>query len=107
MRESGRGVAFFTWLEAFADHVGKRRMPAFAGDGGDRRTALFEGWHASLIVGVEMLLSKGQRAGAVRAELVVGEVLELASVVAVAESDVDRVRRFLARPQRTGCARLD
>ncbi|TDB90770.1 TetR/AcrR family transcriptional regulator [Actinomadura sp. KC216] len=96
LREPDPGEAFFTWLEAFAVHVATRRTLAFAGSGGERRTALFERWHAALTASAETLLSKAQRAGAFRADLAVGEVLELASAVAVAESDVDRVRRFLA-----------
>ncbi|KAB2349724.1 TetR/AcrR family transcriptional regulator [Actinomadura rudentiformis] len=97
MCEPASGEAFFTWLETFAVHVATRRTLAFAGTQGDgeRRTELFDRWHASLTSTAEKLLAKAQEAGAVRTDLTVAEVLALANAVAVSQTDANRVRRLL------------
>ncbi|WP_242889414.1 TetR/AcrR family transcriptional regulator [Actinomadura litoris] len=96
LREPDPAEALFTWLEAFVVHVATRRTLAFAGVDGERRTALFERWHASLTSTAEKLLSRAQEVGAVRADLTVAEVLALANAVAVSETDAGRARRLLA-----------
>lgn len=97
LREPDPGEALFTWLEAFAVHVATRRTLAFAGteNSGERRTALFDRWHASLTSAAEKLLAKAQQADAVRTDLTAAEVLALANAVAASETDLDQVRRLL------------
>jgi AcrR family transcriptional regulator len=97
LREPAAGEALFTWLDAFAVHVATRRTLAFAGTGddGERRTALFARWHASLTSTAEKLLDRAQESGAVREDVTVAEVLSLANAIAASETDAGRVRRLL------------
>jgi AcrR family transcriptional regulator len=73
LREPAPGEAFFIWLEAFVVHVMTRRTLAFAGtdSGAERRTALFERWHASMTSTAEKLISRAQEAGTVCTDLTV------------------------------------
>ncbi|MFB4311782.1 TetR/AcrR family transcriptional regulator [Actinomadura sp. GTD37] len=97
LRDPAPGDAFFAWLEDFAVHAATRRTLAFAGTDGDseRRTALFEHWHASMTSTAAKLLGRAQEAGAVRADVAVAEVLTLANAAALADTDAGRVRRLL------------
>ncbi|WP_141575558.1 TetR/AcrR family transcriptional regulator [Actinomadura sp. WMMA1423] len=96
--EAEAGEALHTWLESFAVHVATGRAPAFAGAGGDdaRRTEQFERWHAALTSTARELLTGAQRAGAVRDDLTVAEVLTLAHAIATSCTDPGQVRRLLA-----------
>ncbi|TDD68993.1 TetR/AcrR family transcriptional regulator [Actinomadura darangshiensis] len=96
--EPAAGEALHTWLEAFAVHVATRRTLAFAGTeaDGERRTALFERWHAALTSTAAELLTRAQRSGHVRGDLTVAEVLTLVNAVAAADTDPARVRRLLS-----------
>jgi AcrR family transcriptional regulator len=96
--ESEPGEAFFTWLQALAVHIATRRTLAFAGTqgGGERRTALFDHWHASLTSTAQKLFTQAQESGTVRPDLMLEDVLTLVHTIAASSSDADRVRRLLA-----------
>jgi AcrR family transcriptional regulator len=95
--EAGAGEALHAWLEAFAVQLATGRAPAFAGAGDDdaRRTELFARWHAALTSTAETLLARAQRAGDVRGDITVAEVLTLAHAIATSCTDPGQVRRLL------------
>ncbi|WP_280303978.1 TetR/AcrR family transcriptional regulator [Nocardia abscessus] len=96
--------ALFAWLDKFVVHVATKRSLALAATEGasDRRTPLFEQWHASITATAADLVD---RAGPVlRPGLTAHDVLTLASGVALASgTDVEYARRLIAL-LRTGFA---
>jgi AcrR family transcriptional regulator len=98
------GGALREWLLAFIAHVATKRDLALAvsdlpeggaedgGEGdGDGRTALFARWHESMHATAGPLLARAQQAGAVRRDLTVPELLALATGIALAGSDAERL----------------
>jgi len=91
------GEALFGWLDAFVVHVATKRALALAVTEApdERRTALFERWHASMRSTAENLLTRARAAGAVRADLAVGDLLALVSGAAMTAADAAHAQRLL------------
>jgi AcrR family transcriptional regulator len=93
LQDPAPGQALFGWLQAFIAHVASKRALALAipNDPGGQRSALFAGWHATAAA----LLTRAQRAGAVRADLEVADLLALATAIALTVADTRRTDRLL------------
>jgi AcrR family transcriptional regulator len=89
--------ALFDWLQAFIAHVASKRALALAipNDQGGQRSALFAGWHTAMHATASALLTRAQRAGAVRADLEVADLLALATAIALTAADTRRTERLL------------
>jgi AcrR family transcriptional regulator len=96
--EEAPGDALFGWLGAFIAHVATKRELALAltDDRAGRRSALFDRWHEAMHTTASALLVRAQRAGAVRAELDVADLLALANGIALTGADDDRIHRLVA-----------
>lgn len=105
LEEPSAADALFRWLDDFVVHVATKRALALAvTDGPGRpRSELFEGWHAAMTGTAEPLLSRAVRAGAVRTDLTVTDLLALASGAAMAASGPEHARA-LVRLLRHGLA---
>lgn len=105
LAEPSAADALFAWLDDFVVHVATKRALALAVT--DRpeqpRTELFEGWHAAMTGTAEALLRRAVRAGDVRADLPVADLLALASGAAMAASGPEHARA-LVRLLRDGVA---
>jgi AcrR family transcriptional regulator len=97
LHEDSAAEALFDWLEGFVVHVTTKRALALAATEGrdERRTGLFDSWHESMRSTAEALLARARDTGSVRADLAVGDVLALASAVAVAGTTTDHARLLL------------
>jgi AcrR family transcriptional regulator len=91
------GDALFAWLDDFVVHVATKRALAHAVTEGpdERRSDLFEHWHASMRTTAEALLARARAAGAVRGDLAVGDLLALVSGAAMTAADAEHARRLL------------
>jgi AcrR family transcriptional regulator len=89
--------ALFDWLQAFIAHVASKRALALAipNDQGGQRSALFAGWHTAMHATAAALLTRAQRAGTVRADLEVADLLALATAIALTAADTRRTDRLL------------
>ncbi|MGO4418991.1 TetR/AcrR family transcriptional regulator [Streptomyces sp. MCAF7] len=89
--------ALFTWLDSFVVHVATKRALALAGtaDSAQRRTTLFDHWHASMRSTAQKLLARAQRDGAVATDLTVDDMLALTNAAAFAGSSADHARQLL------------
>ncbi|GAA2611498.1 helix-turn-helix domain-containing protein [Actinomadura fulvescens] len=85
--------ALFGWLRSFIRHVATKRELALTRDG--PRSRLFDEWHESMHATASALLTRAQRAGAVRADLTVSDLLAMANGIALASADADQTRRLL------------
>jgi AcrR family transcriptional regulator len=94
--------ALFVWLDEFVVHVATKRPLALAATEGanDRRTSLFQQWHASITATAGRLMRRAQPA--LRSDLAATDVLALVSGAALA-TDVAHARRLVAL-LRTGIA---
>jgi AcrR family transcriptional regulator len=97
LREEAPGDALFGWLGAFIAHVATKRGLALAltDDRAGRRSALFDRWHEAMHATASALLARAQRAGAVRAELDVADLLALANGIALTGADEERIHRLV------------
>jgi AcrR family transcriptional regulator len=97
LHDPAPGQALFGWLQAFIAHVASKRALALAipYDPGGQRSALFAGWHTAMHATASALLTRAQRAGAVRADLEVADLLALANAVALTGADSGRTERLL------------
>jgi AcrR family transcriptional regulator len=90
-------VDLFAWLDRFVVHVASKRALALAATEGpaERRTALFDRWHASMRAAVVELLTRAHAAGTVHIDVTVDDVLALASGIAMVSADPRQARRRL------------
>lgn len=97
LQDPAPGQALFGWLQAFIAHVASKRALALAipNDPGGQRSALFAGWHTAMHATASALLTRAQRAGAVRADLEVADLLALATAIALTAADTRRTDRLL------------
>jgi AcrR family transcriptional regulator len=99
------GEALFAWLDRFVVHVATKRALALAGteNSGERRTELFDTWHAAMRTVAGDLYELAREADAVSAEVSVDELLALTYAAAIAGSGPEHARRLL-RMMRYGVA---
>jgi AcrR family transcriptional regulator len=88
--------ALAEWLRAFVHHVATKRDLALAlpDEPNGKRNALFGAWHATMHDAAIRLLTRAQAADAVRADLSAGDLLALATGIAltgVAKSRLDQL----------------
>lgn len=97
------GAAMFRWLELFVVHVMTKRALALAATQapGDRRSQLFDEWHAAIRRIATHLLRHAQAQGSVDSTVKVADVLALASGAALGATSRTQARR-LVRLLRTG-----
>jgi AcrR family transcriptional regulator len=97
LQDPAPGQALFGWLRAFVAHVASKRAlaPAIPNNPGGQRSALFAGWHTAMHATAAALLTRAQRAGAVRADLEVADLLVLATAIALTGADTGRTGRLL------------
>ncbi|MDN3359324.1 TetR family transcriptional regulator [Actinomadura sp. DC4] len=97
LAEDPPGDALFAWLEAFVAHVATKRdlARALTDDRAGRRSALFDGWHEAMRATASALLDRARRAGAIRTEVEVADLLLLANGIALAGADDVRTRRLI------------
>jgi AcrR family transcriptional regulator len=101
--ESGEPMdALFAWLDEFVVHVATKHALALAATEGpgERRTALFHDWHASITSTAERLVRRARPA--LRRDLTAADVLTLAGGAALT-ADPAHARRLVAL-LRTGIA---
>ncbi|MFG1921174.1 TetR/AcrR family transcriptional regulator [Cryptosporangium sp. NPDC048952] len=89
------GDALFEWLDAYVGHVASKRALAEAAPA-ERRTELFDGWHARLRATGARLLTRAQDVGEVRADVSLADLMAAASGAALSSADPDQARRVLA-----------
>lgn len=96
IRKASAVEALFDWLDSFVVHVATKRALALAiTESPERRSELFEGWHASMRSTAERLLDRARAAGAVRPDLNVDDLLALTSAAAIASSGEAHARQLL------------
>ncbi|GAA3534530.1 TetR/AcrR family transcriptional regulator [Amycolatopsis ultiminotia] len=97
--------ALFSWLDEFVVHVATKRPLALAATEGpgERRTPLFDKWHASIIASAAELVRRAQLS--LRPDVTTIDVVALASGAALA-TDSTHARRLVAL-MRTGLAAED
>ncbi|MEV4011462.1 helix-turn-helix domain-containing protein [Nonomuraea angiospora] len=88
--------ALHEWLRLFMDHIASKRDLALAVTGDSGATALVAQWHASMLATASELLDAAQRAGAVRADLDVRDLLTLVRGIALTAADRAQADRLLA-----------
>lgn len=95
---SSDAESLFTWLERLAAHIAAKRTLAFtaAERQPERRTALFERWHASIRSVTERLLDRAKSEGAVREDLDLGDLLALTGAAATAADGPVQAQRLIA-----------
>ncbi|MFG6197373.1 TetR/AcrR family transcriptional regulator [Nonomuraea sp. JJY05] len=89
------GEALHEWLRLFMDHIASKRDLALAVTGDSAATALVAQWHASMIDTASGLLDAAKRAGAVRADLDVRDLLTLVRGIALTAADRAQADRLL------------
>ncbi|WP_330255937.1 TetR/AcrR family transcriptional regulator [Nocardia sp. NBC_00565] len=89
--------ALFEWLRSFVAHVATKRELALAipPDRDDQRSTLFDRWHEAMRATASTLLTRAQRAGTVRADVAVSDLLTLVNGIAVASTDPEQIERCL------------
>lgn len=89
--------ALARWLSEFVAHVSTKRQLASAipDDPSGRRSALFDDWHGRMHATTTGLLARAQRAGSVRPDVAVPDLLTLANGIAVACTDTAQAGRCL------------
>ncbi|MFI7126921.1 TetR/AcrR family transcriptional regulator [Nonomuraea sp. NPDC050153] len=88
--------ALHEWLRLFMDHITSKRDLALAVTDDGSATALVAEWHASMLTTASALLDAAKRAGAVRADLDVRDLLTLVRGIALAAADRTQADRLLA-----------
>jgi AcrR family transcriptional regulator len=90
--------ALTDWLRAFVRHVTQKRDLALAlpDEPDGRRGALFADWHATMRTAVERLLARARSAGSVRTEIRAGDLLALATGIALTGLPDERLELLLA-----------
>lgn len=89
--------ALFTWLDRLAAHIAAKRALAFTATEPrpERRSELFDRWHASICSTTGRLLDRVHATGTVQGDVTVTDLLALASAVANAAEDPDHARRLV------------
>ncbi|MFF0323187.1 hypothetical protein ACFYTU_20765 [Nonomuraea angiospora] len=87
--------ALHEWLRLFMDHIASKRDLALAVTGDSGATALVAQWHASMLDTASGLLDAARRAGDVRADLDVRDLLTLVRGIALATADRTQAGRLL------------
>lgn len=89
--------ALFAWLESLAAHTADKGALALTGTEPhpDRRTALFDRWHAAIRSTAELLLDRARATGSIRDGLAMTDLLALTSAAAAAADDADHARRLV------------
>lgn len=97
--------ALFAWLDSFVVHVATKRALALAGTeaGSERRTELFDSWHAAMRKIATDLHKRALEAGAVSPNVSVDELLALTYAAAIAGTGPEHARKLL-RMMRYGFA---
>jgi AcrR family transcriptional regulator len=90
--------AIFSWLGEFIAHVTSKKELALAvaDDRTGARSTLFGQWHTAMHTTAAALLAGAQRAGVVRADLDVPDLLSLANGIALSGASPSRRDRLLA-----------
>jgi AcrR family transcriptional regulator len=90
--------ALFSWLAAFIAHITSKKELALAvvEDRTGARPTLFGQWHTAMHTTAATLLSDAQRAGVVRADLDVADLLSLANGIALSGASPNRLDHLLA-----------
>ena len=90
--------ALFSWLAEFIAHVTSKKELALAvaDDRTGTRSTLFGQWHSAMHATASTLLAGAQRAGVVRADLDVPDLLSLANGIALSGASPHRLGRLLA-----------
>ncbi|MGW0801656.1 TetR/AcrR family transcriptional regulator [Nonomuraea sp. NPDC002799] len=89
------GEALHEWLRRFVHHVTAKRDLARAVTEDRERTAPLADWHDSMLTTAEALLDAARRAGAVRPDLDVRDLLTLVNGIALATTDPAQAERLL------------
>lgn len=99
------GEALFAWLDSFVVHVATKRALALAGteSSNERRTEMFDTWHAAMRNVAGHLYDRAVAAGTMSPDVDVDELLALTSAAAIAGNGPDHARRLL-RVMRFGFA---
>lgn len=89
--------ALFAWLERLAAHIAAKGALALTGTEPrpDRRTALFDRWHAAIRSTAELLLDRARTTGSLRKELTMADLIALTSAAAAAADDPEHARRLV------------
>ncbi|MFC5826949.1 TetR/AcrR family transcriptional regulator [Nonomuraea insulae] len=85
--------ALHEWLRLFMDHITTKRDLALAATD---QTALHAEWHRSMLDTASGLLDEAKRAGAVRADLDVRDLLTLVRGITLAATDQAQAERLLS-----------
>ncbi|GAA3574183.1 TetR/AcrR family transcriptional regulator [Nonomuraea rosea] len=88
--------ALHEWLRRFMEHVTSKRDLATAITNDTPAGALLAGWHESMLTTATTLLDAAKRAGAVRADLDVRDLLTLVMGIALATADQAHAERLLS-----------
>jgi AcrR family transcriptional regulator len=86
--------ALFGWLRLLIAHVTTKRELALSVPDG-RRSELFDRWHDSMRETAAALLDRAQRAGTIRVDLEIADLLVLAHGIALAGSGDEQLGRLL------------
>jgi AcrR family transcriptional regulator len=89
------GQALADWLHAFVHHVATKRELALALPDDSERGALFAGWHATMRDAASQLVGRARAAGLVRADLGAGDLLALATGIALTGLPAARLETLL------------
>jgi AcrR family transcriptional regulator len=89
--------ALYGWLRAFIAHIATKRelALALADDRSGERSELFGHWHQAMHSTASALLDRAQRAGTIRADLGVSDLLWLANGIALSGADTVQADRLL------------
>lgn len=85
--------ALHEWLRLFMEHITTKRDLALAATD---KTALHAEWHRSMLDTASALLEEAKRAGAVRADLDVRDLLTLVRGITLAATDQAQAERLLS-----------
>lgn len=88
------GAALFAWLRCVVDHLATKRDVTVALTVPGNRSPLLDRWYQAVLAATAGLLTKAQRAGAVRDSLTAADLLSLAAGIALA--DTGRHERLLS-----------
>ncbi|WP_131737441.1 TetR/AcrR family transcriptional regulator [Actinomadura roseirufa] len=86
--------ALFIWIRTFIAHIATKRDLAQAIPEGER-TALFNEWHTTMRSTMSALLTRAQKAGEVRPDVIEADLVTLANGIALAGADPDQIDRLI------------
>jgi AcrR family transcriptional regulator len=91
----GATLPLFDWLDAFVVHVATKRTLALAINDNEHRGELFGRWHTSITATAQTLLERARRAGVVRDDVEIRDVLALTTGAAISGTSVEHARHLL------------